>query len=88
MGDHRARGVVRGPSVRPDAAAAFEEEEAMRNLLIGLVVGLGIGLWFGVNLGRDRPLYANPFREPTLAETAKARAEDLMEKGREALRGE
>ncbi len=60
----------------------------MRNLVIGLLVGLGIGLWFGVNLGRDRPFYANPFRVPSLAEQAKAKAGALVEKGREALRGE
>ncbi len=58
----------------------------MRNLIIGILVGLVLGLWFGVNLGRDRPIYANPFKEPTVAERAKAGAEALVEKGREALR--
>lgn len=29
--------------------------------LTGIVVGLLLGMWFGVNLGKNQPLYSNPF---------------------------
>jgi len=57
----------------------------LKFLLFGIVLGLLLGLWFGVNLGKDRPLFANPFTEPTLQQRLKQTGESLMEKSGEAL---
>ena len=39
----------------------------LMKLIFGLIVGLLLGLWFGVNIGRERPLLANPFAQPTVS---------------------
>lgn len=44
---------------------------SIKKYLIGAVVGLLIGLWFGVNIGQDRPIWANPFNKKTLTDKAK-----------------
>ncbi|RJR15921.1 MAG: hypothetical protein C4581_11245 [Nitrospiraceae bacterium] len=45
-------------------------------LIIGLLIGAMLGLWIGVNIGRERPLFSNPFRK-----------ESVYEKFRKAGRG-
>lgn len=57
----------------------------LKALLTGIVAGLLLGLWFGVNIGRDRPIFANPFTEPTVKQRLKQTGESLMEKSGEAL---
>ena len=58
----------------------------LKKYLIGLVVGLLIGLWFGVNIGHDRPLWANPFTEPSLTSKAKGVASDAIKDAKKAVR--
>ena len=53
--------------------------------IIWLVLGLLLGLWFGVNIGRDRPLYSNPFEANTLKQKFKQAGEGALEKSGEAL---
>ena len=57
----------------------------LKALLIGTVLGLLLGLWFGVNVGRDQPIFANPFTEPTVKQRIKQTGESLIEKSGEAL---
>ena len=57
----------------------------LKALLTGIVLGLLVGLWFGVNVGRDRPIFANPFTEPTVKQRLKQTGESLIEKSGEAL---
>jgi hypothetical protein len=55
----------------------------MKNLkliLFGIIIGLAVGLWFGVNLGKGKPFYTNPFEEPTLAERLKRGTGEAVEK--------
>lgn len=59
--------------------------KVIKKFVIGLVVGLLIGLWFGVNIGRDRPFYANPFVAATVKEQLKHTGGSIMEKSGEAL---
>ena len=28
----------------------------LKNLITGIIIGLVLGLWFGVNLGKDKPM--------------------------------
>ena len=57
----------------------------IKTLLAGIVLGLLLGLWFGVNLGRDKPLFSNPFAEPTVQERLKQTGKTLIEKSGETL---
>lgn len=59
--------------------------KTIKSLLGGIVLGLLLGLWFGVNLGRDRPLLSNPFTEPTVQEKLKQTGKTLIEKSGETL---
>jgi len=57
----------------------------LMKLIFGLIVGLLLGLWFGVNIGRERPLLANPFAEPTVSERLHKAGEQAWEKAGDAL---
>ena len=57
----------------------------INTLLGGIVIGLLLGLWFGVNLARDRPIFSNPFAEPTVQEKLKQTGKALIEKGGQTL---
>ena len=43
----------------------------LKFLLLGVVVGLLFGLWFGVNIGKEKPIFSNPFEDKALQEKAK-----------------
>jgi hypothetical protein len=58
----------------------------IRKYFIGAVVGLVVGLWFGVNIGQDRPLWSNPFAEPTLQQKAKGTVMDALKDAKKAAR--
>ena len=53
--------------------------------ILWLVIGFLIGLWFGVNLGRGKSFYSNPFEARTLQEKFKEAGEGALEKSGEAL---
>jgi hypothetical protein len=57
----------------------------IKGMIFGLVIGIPLGLWFGFNIGQDRPLFSNPFGEPTFQETIKKTGENLIEKSGEVL---
>ena len=57
--------------------------EGMKKFVVGLIIGLLLGLWFGVNIGKNRPFYANPFEEVT--EIAKEKGKAVVQEGKEAV---
>jgi hypothetical protein len=57
----------------------------LKAFIAGIVVGILLGLWFGVNLGKDRPIFSNPFAEDTVQDKIKKTGEKLIEKSGEAL---
>ncbi len=59
--------------------------KTIRGLIFGLIIGVGLGLWFGINIGNDRPIYANPFTEETVQEKIEDAGDAIMEKTGEAL---
>lgn len=59
--------------------------KSIKKFIIGLTVGLLIGLWFGVNIGKGHPFYANPFAAATVKERLKQTGESIMQKSGEAL---
>jgi hypothetical protein len=66
----------------------FHEEEQMkrvRYLILGLIIGAIIGLWFGVNIGKDKSIFSNPFAERTIQNKLKQTGGEVLEKGGKAL---
>jgi len=59
--------------------------KTLKALSGGIIIGLLLGLWFGVNIGRDRPLFGNPFAEPTVQEKLRQTGKTLIEKSGETL---
>lgn len=57
-----------------------------KNIFIGLVLGLLVGLWFGVNIGKGRVFYANPFAGESLTEKLMESSGEMLEKGGKALK--
>ena len=57
----------------------------LKAILLSFLVGVLLGLWFGVNIGRDVPLYSNPFDTHTLKQSIKGVAGETLEKGGQAL---
>jgi hypothetical protein len=58
----------------------------MKKYLTGIVIGLLLGLWMGVNIGKERPLWANPFTEDSLQQRAKDVASDAWKDTKKAVR--
>lgn len=57
----------------------------LKGLVLGIVVALLLGLWFGVNIGRDRPIYANPFEAKAVSERLKGAVEGTRDTVQRAL---
>ena len=53
--------------------------------IIWLIIGVLLGMWFGVNIGRGKPFYSNPFEAQTIKEKLKKTGEEALEKSGEAL---
>ena len=53
--------------------------------IIWLIIGVLLGMWFGVNIGRDKPFYSNPFEAETIKEKIKKTGEEALEKSGESL---
>lgn len=58
----------------------------LKLLLAGLVIGLLLGLWFGVNIGREKPIYSNPFTDEVVQQKAKQTTSDAIQGTKKALR--
>jgi len=54
-------------------------------LILGIVIGFLLGLWFGVNIGRDKPLFSNPFDATAVKESIRETGESLLHKSGDAL---
>jgi len=58
----------------------------IKKLLIGFCAGIVIGLWFGVNLGRDKPIFSNPFYKVSIKDQLLESGGDALEKSGQALK--
>jgi hypothetical protein len=57
----------------------------IKNLITGILIGLLVGLWFGVNLGKGRPILDNPFKDPIIQKKIKKTSDEVLEKSGKAL---
>ncbi len=49
-------------------------------LIAGLLLGLVLGGWFGVNVGRHKPIWSNPFSNVTVGKKIREKSGDILEK--------
>ncbi len=49
-------------------------------MIIGIFIGGALGFWTGVNTGKERPLFSNPFAETNIKEKIKTTGDQIMEK--------
>jgi len=55
-------------------------------ILLGVIIGLCLGLWFGVNIGKGKSIFSNPFEEVSLQDRIKQKGTELMEGTKDAIR--
>lgn len=58
----------------------------LKLIILGVVIGLCVGLWFGVNIGKGKSIYSNPFEEISLKERIKKKGNEVMEDTKDAIR--
>jgi len=58
----------------------------IKSLGIGLLTGVLIGLWLGVNIGKDQPVFSNPFSNPSLQQKFLDKSGDFLEKSGQAIK--
>lgn len=54
--------------------------KAIKMLVMGTLLGLIVGLWFGVNMGKGKPILSNPFADDNIPEKIKQKVGDKIEK--------
>lgn len=57
----------------------------LKVILLSLAAGVAIGMWFGVNIGREVPLFSNPFDTASLNQKIKKVSGETLEKSGQAL---
>ncbi len=60
--------------------------KCISKLIAGLVIGAMLGLWFGVNIGRERPLLSNPFRKESIHEKFRKAGRELFNSAGDAIK--
>lgn len=61
----------------------------LRGFATGLLIGGLVALWLGINIGKNQPLFSNPFAESPALQKARQyleEAERTMEKAQEAAK--
>lgn len=54
--------------------------EKLKLIISGIVIGLALGLWFGVNIGKDRSIFSNPFADRNIPQRIKQKTGEAVEK--------
>ncbi len=57
----------------------------LKSWVFGLIMGVLLGLWGGVNIGKGKPLYANPFSERSVGGQLQDAGREVMRESGEAL---
>jgi hypothetical protein len=58
----------------------------LKVFLSGLVIGALVGLWFGVNIGKGQPIYANPLSDPQVSGKIREAGKSVVRESGEALK--
>ena len=58
---------------------------ALKKYFLGLVVGVLVAFPLGMNVGRDAPLFSNPFADRSVKQKVKSEAENIIENTKGAI---
>lgn len=58
----------------------------LKLIILGVIIGLCVGLWFGVNIGKGKSIYSNPFAEISLQDRIKQKGNEVMKDTKDAIR--
>jgi len=59
--------------------------KTLKLLIVGFVIGGLVGLWFGVNIGKNKPLLSNPFEERSVTDKIKSNLGEGVEKAGKSI---
>lgn len=59
--------------------------KTLNGIIVGLIIGGILAGWVGYNLGRDAPVFSNPFVERSLTDRLNDKASELYKDTREAI---
>ena len=59
--------------------------KSFKLLFTGLVIGVLLALRFGINIGKDRPIFSNPFTESKVTKELKSSIGEGVEKTGESI---
>jgi hypothetical protein len=48
--------------------------------IFGLILGAVVGLWFGMNIGKHKPIWSNPFAEMEVGKQIRRQSGEILEK--------
>jgi len=60
--------------------------QKLKLIISGIIIGLVLGLWFGVNIGREQPIFSNPFAGRDIPEKVKKSTGEAVEKAGEGIK--
>ena len=58
----------------------------LKLIIFGVLIGLCVGLWFGVNIGKNKSFYSNPFEEISIKDRIKQKGNEVMKDTKDAIR--
>lgn len=61
--------------------------KVIKTLITGIILGLAVGMWFGMNMGKGKPILSNPFADDNIPEKLKQKVGDKIEKLGEDIKG-
>lgn len=61
-------------------------KQNLKKYAIGAIIGALIALPIGVNIGKGKPIFSNPFAERDLSAEVKGKAKDVFSDTKRALR--
>ncbi len=58
----------------------------LKLIILGVVIGLAAGLWAGVNIGKEKSIFSNPFEEISLQDRIKQKGNEVMKDAKDVIR--
>ncbi len=58
----------------------------LKLIILGVVIGIVMGLWAGVNIGKEKSIFSNPFEEISLQDRIKKKGNEVMKDAKDAIR--
>ncbi len=58
----------------------------LKLIILGVLIGVLLGLWAGVNIGKEKSIFSNPFEEINLQDRIKDKGNEVMKDAKDAIR--